>query len=260
MAKFKVKVKDSKFTKGVYNFVRLFKKKNKIINLNEEPLPKRYIMIANHNSANGPLTYRTILPQFFMTWGAHQMTEGFISRWKYLYYIYYQKKLGWKKFSAFVMATLFGLFAGIFYKFAKIIPIYYDMRVKNTFKYSLDCLEKDVPILIFPEDSSHGYKESIGNFASGYLMVSKLYYKKYGVDLPVYPVYFNGNKHRILIGKPFYCHELAKEHSQEEILKLSADKVNELNDLIKSDEYESIAKTHDECLSSVIKKQETSKA
>ncbi|MCL2540128.1 MAG: hypothetical protein FWE53_01685 [Firmicutes bacterium] len=229
--KFKVRKELGWFAKLIRFFVKTFKAKIKLVNLNDSPLPDKCIIISNHNGAGGPVSQGAYLGKYYMPWGAHQMCEGFISRWKYLYYVFYRQKLGWKKPRAFVVATLFGLVAGFVYASVGVVPVYYDDRLRHTFEYSIDCLNAEVPVLIFPEDSSKGYNEKIEKLWPGFLQLAKIYYTKHGIDLPIYTVHYTrANKKQITIGKPMYYRELAKTNSKEEILKLFLDYMNSLNE------------------------------
>ena len=216
---------------------RTFKANPKVINLNDEPLPDQCLLIGNHNAARGPVKYYAFLKKHikkghFMTWGAHPMCESYIKRWKYLYYIFYRQKLGYRKFRSFILATLFGAISGLIYKSAGIIPVYYDSRLRDTFKYTNKCLEQNVPVLIFPEDSSQGYRENVEKFSGGFLQASKAFYSKHEIDLPIYTIHYSQrNKNKIVIGKPMYYQELAKEHSKEEILQIFLDYMNQLKEI-----------------------------
>lgn len=232
MAKsFKVKTKDNLGDRILRGIVRIFKRKPLIVNLNVEEPPKKCLLIGNHNGAGGPFSFRTFWRHRFMTWGAHPMCEGFKNRRRYLYHIFYRQKLGYGRIRAFLSSIGFGVISKLAYGFAGIIPIYYDNRLFLTYKYSFECLDKGVSVFIFPEDSTEGYKERIEKFMPGFLHLSRLYYKKYGVDLPIYTLYYNKKPKTIVIGKPMYYQELLKEHTDGEILKIYMDYMNSLREI-----------------------------
>lgn len=225
---FKVKKKLNFLDKLLVKIVALFKGKPKIINLNSGDLPSRCILIGNHNATGGPVNYSICMAGKLMPWAAHQMTEGFRSRWKYSYHIFYRQKLKYSKFKSFILATLLATFSPLAYNAVGVIPVYYDLRVFVTFKNSIKCLENDVPVFIFPENSDDGYKDTITELRAGFLQLSQIYFKKYAVDLPIYTLQYNRKSKKIIIGKPMYYQELAKEHSNEDILKIFADYMNSL--------------------------------
>jgi hypothetical protein len=215
--------------------VRHVKSHPRVIYLTGEPLPTRCIMIGNHNGAGGPVSFRTFLKENYMTWGAHQMTEGFFSRRRYLSRIFYRQKLGYGPIKSFLFAFGLGIFAPLPYTAAGTIPIYYDSRLRHTIKWSIEAIENDVPILAFPEDSEEGYKEIIKSLYPGFLLVAKMYYKKHGVDLPIYTLRYERKPKCITIGKPMYYQELAKDHTEEEILQIFTDYMNSLKGI--TEEY-----------------------
>jgi len=228
--KFKVKTKFDLGDRIIRRIGRIIKRRPKIIDLNDEKMPPKCIMIGNHNGAGGPFHYRAFLEGAFMSWGAHQMCENFRSRRRYLYHTFYRQKLGWGKFKAFVMSILFGFIAPLAYGFAGIIPVYYDSRIMLTYKYSMNCLEKDVSVFVLPEDSSEGYKEVIEGFWPGFLQLSKLYYKRHNADLPIYTLHYSKKPKKIVIGKPMYYRELSEGRTDREVMRVFIDYMNSLKD------------------------------
>ncbi|MCL2675776.1 MAG: hypothetical protein FWE84_04220 [Firmicutes bacterium] len=237
--KFKVKQRENFTDKILRAIGALFKRSPKFTDLNEEAIEKKSILIGNHYGAGGPYTYRTHMKHRFMTWGAHQMCEGFKSRWRYLYHVFYRQKKGYRKFPAWIMASLFSLASRWVYGFAGVIPIYYDLNIAHTFKYSFECLSKDVSVFVFPENSNEGYKEIIEEFYPGFLKLAQLYYNKFKVDLPIYTLFFSARHKRVIVGKPMYLQELKKElSSEQEILDCFRNYMNSLyiDIIIKEDE------------------------
>ena len=230
--KFKVKKSFTPWGRFIRGICRVVKKKPALINLNDTGVPPCSIMIGNHNGAGGPFNFRTFLHTYCMTWGAHQMTEGFLSRYRYLNKIFYRRKLGYGPIKSFLFSIGFGIFSPLPYSVAGTIPVYYDNRVYKTFDYSMQCLQQNVPVMVFPEDSDAGYQEIIDRFHGGFLMLSKMYYRKHGVDLPIYTPRFNTKPKQIVIGKPMYYNEMAKTKTDQEILDIFRNYMNDLKDTI----------------------------
>ncbi len=229
--KFKVHTKENIGSRIIGPIARFFKKRPEIVNLSGGELPEVCIMIGNHNGAGGAFNYRTYLKNRFMTWGAHQMCEGYISRFRYLKNVFYGRKLKYGKVRSFFCALLFALVSRIIYASAGMIPVYYDMRVYSTMKYSMECLKKDVAVFIFPEDSGDGYLEKPARLHSGFVQLSRLYHKMRGVDIPVYTILYQRKPKRIIIGKPMYVQELMKTHTVEETCDIFRQYMNGLDAL-----------------------------
>lgn len=60
-------------------------------------------------------------------------------------------------------------------------------------------------------------------------MLAEKYYKEYGVDLPIYPVYYSIKKRIMIIDKPMYVQDYVKQGmNRNEIAKIYCDAVNRL--------------------------------
>ena len=232
MAKrFKVKTKLNAFDKFMIGLFKLFKGKHRIINLNEDDIPIKSIWIGNHCNSGGPINYSMYFSDRAMFWAAHQMCGKWNERWNYAYHTFYRQKLYYGKFKSWILATLLAFIAPLAYGVPGVIPVYYDLRVIDTFKKSLMALEGGQTVFVFPEESEEGYLQEIRKLNSGFIELSKIYYKKYGVDLPIYTLHLNKKPKKIVIGKPFYYRELAKQYSDEEICVYFTDYMNSLKTL-----------------------------
>lgn len=180
--------------------LRLFYKKPKIVNLNDE-LPQRAILVANHAAMGGPMIYALHLPVFHATWGAHQMLGNYRMRFHYLRDVYFMQKRGMKKFPASLIAAFEAAFSIYFYRGMKMLPTFMDARFATTIRNSVTCLENDVSVMIFPEDSSEGYHDILTSFFNGFVILAERYRKKTGEDVDICPVYFCKRKNIIYIGK-----------------------------------------------------------
>lgn len=218
--------------KHVIKSVRLFKKRPKIYNLNDEEEMEKGIIISNHSAASGPMTLALYFPSFFVPWGTHGMTENYFKRWKYLYHIFYQQKIGYGKFRSFILATLFGIVSKRLYVGMQLIPTYGDMRLANTIKLSVNHLKAGNSVLIFPEDSDTGYHEKLIKYNQGFVFLSERHYKLESIDIPIYPIYYHKQKGVIIIGKKEYINKLKKEKgfNREEVAEYFKNRTNELFD------------------------------
>jgi len=199
-----LKIKTIKKHNFFINFIKwVIRKIRKLpLIIKQDDLPEKAIYIANHNGASGPMNIITFFPKIVVPWGAYQMTQGYFSRWKYLYHTFYRNKLGYSIIRSFLLATFFGLVSRILYRGVKLIASYPDIRLRETITYSILHLENNNSILVFPEDSSSGYKDE-NSFHEGFIYLAKAYEKKHGSPIPVVPVYYHKEKHVIAIGKPY---------------------------------------------------------
>lgn len=227
----KIKTRHGFLFRKIIALGRVIKKKPKIYNLNDEEVLEHSIIISNHSAASGPLTLSLFFPKFFVPWGTHEMTENYVNRWKYLYHIFYQQKIGYGKVKAFILATLFAIISKLLYNGMQLIPTYTDLRFKQTIESSLNHLEKNNSILVFPEDSAFGYHEKLTKYNAGFVYLSEKYYQKHGIDLPIYPIYYHKVLGSLIIGKKEYIKPLLdKGMNRYEIANYFKDLTNELAD------------------------------
>lgn len=185
-----------------------FKKKPQFEFLFEGDLQKKAIYVSNHSGASGPLTFQMCFPIKTIPWGAHEMCGNYKSRWNYLYHVFYRQKLHWGKGKAFIIATLFAIISKLLYSGVGLIGTYTDKRLIKTFRSSTKALDENVPLLIFPEDSTNGYIEPPFAYNKGYISMCKVYYKLRNFDVPVYPVYFSKKSAKFVVDKPYYINKM----------------------------------------------------
>lgn len=223
---YKLKLKRGKIFSFFKKLISIFKRKPAIINLSGEELKDKAIYLSNHAGAGGPLSYELYFPKRITNWGAHEMTEGYRSRWKYLYHVFYRQKLGWGKFRAFVVACLFAPISILCYRAIGLIPTYTDARFHSTVKSSCRILDENSALLIFPEDSSKGYVEPPVSFFQGFVAMSKLYKKMRNEDVPVYNCYYSAKARSLVVSKPIYVNEMLDSGMTVESIASEALRIN----------------------------------
>ena len=227
--KFIYKKRKQPFFKLIGLILRPFVKKPKrIINYNDS-MESKAIILSTHCGKNGPYCLSQYLPIKHATWGASEMVGKYRVRRKYLKEVLYMQKLHKKKFTSSIKATFEAFFNPFIYKGMSVIPTYQDLNFVSTIKYSIETLNNDYPIIIFPEDSSNGYFELLEKLLPGFIHLSEKYYKKNHIDLPIYPMYYHYKKKLIIIGKPLYIQELkSKNMTNDEICELFKKEINNL--------------------------------
>lgn len=194
-----------------------------------EKFPKKCIIVSNHNNKKGPVVYEFSLPTRHATWGAYPMLGSYSMRFHYLRDIFYMQKNGVKKFKATLRAGFESIFSIFAYKGIKVIPSYPDARFRKTLQYSIECLDNDIAVSVYPEDSDNGYFDEMTHFFPGFVMLAEMYYKKTGEDLPIFPAYYGRKKKKIVVGKPLFVQDLVKQgKSRDEIAEIFRLEVNKL--------------------------------
>ena len=210
----------------VRKIIRPFMKKPEIINLNEN-LETNTIYLSTHCAKKGPIFLDMFFPIRHALWGAHEMLGNYKQRYNYLRNVYYIQKMKKGKFRATISASFEAIFNIYFYKGMRVIPTFPDVRLMNTIKHTCNTLNNNLPVMIFPENSNDGYFEVLNELFPGFIILSDVYYKKYGKDLPTYPVYYHHKAKKLFIGKPLYIQELKQKGiKNEEICELFKEKIN----------------------------------
>ena len=192
-----------KVFKGI---LRFFYKCN-VLSLEGE-VPEKAIVIANHSAKSGPTALEINYPKFNVKWGAHQMLGNYKSRFLYLRNVLYVQKCGKNKFVATLKSLFEALFSKMVYRGMKVFPSYQDGRLRKTINASIDALNENMSILIFPENSNSGYFDELKELFGGFVILAEQYYRKTGEDLPIIPTYYHKKTRQIIIGRKSYLQQL----------------------------------------------------
>ncbi len=200
----------------------------KVINL-AESVPEKAIAVSNHASKMGPASMEFNYPVYNVKWGAHEMLEGYGSRFRYLRDVLYMQKHKNGKLRATLKAAFEAIFSPAVYRGLKFIPTYTDLRLRHTISQSIDVLDDGGTVMIFPEDSSNGYFDELKSLHTGFVLLALQYRTKRSEDLPVIPSYYHRRKRLIIIGKPLYVGALYDTGMTiEEIAELFRGEINSL--------------------------------
>ena len=223
---YRLKLKRGKIFSFIKKIICIFKRKPAIINLSGEELKDKAIYLSNHAGAGGPLVYELYFPKCITNWGAHEMTEGYKTRWKYLYHVFYRQKLHWGKVRSFIVACLFAPISILIYRSIGLIPTYTDGRFRSTIRQSCRILDENSSLLIFPEDSDDGYHDPPSSFFQGFTAMSVLYKRLRKEDVPVYNCYYSAKARSLVVSKPIYVNEMLASGMTTEEISESALKIN----------------------------------
>ena len=197
------------------NRIIIRKPKIKFLFDNKDFPDEPVMVLANHVGKKVPVKFEQHYPRDFMMWGTYEMTEGFKAVHKYLRTTYYHEKKHFPKWFAWFVATLAAPFANMFYVGMRIIPTYPDARLMNTMRLSTKVFESGKDIVIYPEDSTHGYDDEIKRFFPGFVTLLDFLYNK-GHDVPVYVTYYNRKDNTFYINYAIKYSELKKKYSSNE--------------------------------------------
>jgi 1-acyl-sn-glycerol-3-phosphate acyltransferase len=160
------------------------------------------IIVANHAQMNGPIGCELYFPDNRYIWTAGQMM-----RLKdvpaYAFEDFWCQKPKWTHWFYRILSYLIAPFSVCIFNNASTIPVHRDGRILSTFKITVKLLGEGNRIIIFPEeDVKHNH--IVYDFQTRFVDVAKLYYKKFGEELPFVPMYIAPSLKKMVIGKPIY--------------------------------------------------------
>lgn len=197
-----------KFAKAL---VHILYPRPKFVYLGETFQEEPFIFLVNHVGSNVPTRVELYFPHDFYMWGTYEMTINLKGVQKYLIHTYYHQKKKVPLFFAAIIGTIFAPFARMFYKGMHLIPTYPDERSMNSLIQSLRVMKDNNAIVIYPEDSSDGYKDEIQKVFNGCLYLAEACKRK-GYDIPIYVSYYQKKKKTFIIDKPILFSVLDKEY------------------------------------------------
>ena len=231
MAKeFKVPSRKQYFYPILKVFMRmLYKKPKKVVNLAGD-IAEKAIVLANHSAKSGPPCLDLYYPNASCKWGAHEMLGTYKMRRAYLRDVLYIQKCHKKPgFATSLKAALLAVVSPLAYKGMRIMGTYPDARFTKTLRNSVKVLDAGYSVMIYPENSNEGYEDVLSEFFPGFVMLSNVYFKHSGEDLPVYPVYYSVKKRIMVIGKPLFVQEMSRAGmGRDEICARLCEEVNNL--------------------------------
>lgn len=217
---------------GIKRFLRLVTRKPKFLFIGEnKEFEDRALYLCNHVGLYGPYGLELYFPRQFKFWGIYLMAEGFKNRFYYLYNIHFHKINRVPKIFSFLVTLIAAPLMSLFYWGMQVIPTYPDARLIKTYRLSLQALNRNESIIIFPEDSNDGYNDVMTLYYSGFYVLAKKALEK-GMDLSIYNLYYKRKKNTYIVDEPIKFSELLKitpdKESMAEFIKNRANALGSL--------------------------------
>lgn len=213
--------------KILMGLLRKTKKESKFIYLGEK-IDTPSVILSNHVSTSGPLSFELFSGINFRFWGAYQMNSGLRAMYKYQTRVFYHEKRGWNIHLARIYCLLASPLTNIIYGGLNLISTYPDARFVKTIKESHEAINDGKSIVIFPEISDKGYLDELEGFHKGFLTLLK-YMARKGTDMPVVVTYYNKYNGIHVVDKKVMYSELVKKYGTEDaIAKALCERCNKL--------------------------------
>ena len=192
--------------KVVRGLARVFFRRPEYIgteNLPEDPC----VLVGNHAQMHGPVLSEVYLPGPHAVWcNAEMMDIRQVP--DYAYRDFWSKKPARVRWLYRIASYLIAPVSACVFGNALCIPVYHDMRIVNTFRQSLSCLEEGKRIVIFPEQAVP-HNHIVYDFQDRFIDLGRMYRGRAGRELPFVPMYVCPALGRVIFGRPVYCEPAA---------------------------------------------------
>ncbi|MCH5171723.1 MAG: hypothetical protein J1F31_02685 [Erysipelotrichales bacterium] len=222
-----VKSQNKKWFKAYKRIIGIFYRKPKFIYLDEQ-VTEPSLILSNHVSSKAPVKWEIYFNRSFRFWGVAEMTQGPKAVYRYLSSTYFHQKKHWNKTLAKIVGFIATPFVNLFYRGMDLIPTYNDIRFTITIRESTKTVINGSDLIIFPEDSSHGYKDHLTYFFSGFVALAENILKK-GIDIPIFAAYYQKKKNTFIIDKGIRYSKLKALFKEPKAIALAMK--NRLNEL-----------------------------
>ena len=189
----------------IKGLVQLFYPRMEVVgteNLPDEPV----IVVGNHTQMNGPIACELYFPGKRYIWCAGQMMH-LKEVPDYAFQDFWSQKPGWCRWFYKLLSYLIAPFSVCVFNNAGTIPVYHDIRLRTTFKMSMDKLQDGASMIIFPEHDEP-YNNIIYDFQDKFIDLARMYHKRTGKELSFVPLYIAPSLKKMYIGKPLrFCAE-----------------------------------------------------
>ena len=156
------------------------------------------------------------------------MTKGPKAVYRYLSTTYFQQKNHWNKVFAKIVGFVATPFVNLFYRGMNLIPTYPDLRFVTTIRESMKTIFNGSNLIIFPEDSSKGYKDHLTHFFAGFVALAENLLKE-GKDILIYSSYYQKKQNAFIIDNGIKYSELKSIYKKPKKIALAMK--NHINDL-----------------------------
>lgn len=181
---------EEKKTSFIYKIIRfliwLFYPKTRIVGAEKLP-DEPCIIVGNHTQMNGPIVAELHLPGRHEIWCAGQMMRREEVA-AYAFQDFWSFKPKWTLPFYRLLSHLIVPLSLCLFNNAHTIPVYHDVRLRETLRQSMDYLDRGESLVIFPEHNVP-YNQVVYDFQDRFIDLAKLYYRRTGKALAFVPFY-----------------------------------------------------------------------
>ena len=165
----------------------------------ENPL----VFLCNHGEFYGPMACKIYIPVPIRAWAVSSMMHDQKAVTQYIYENTTSRQEGMPEIEKRILARMAAWLSVNVMGQLECIPVYRDspMKLRETFRISMDAMEAGDNLLIFPENPENKYpSEGIGELSPGFVMLADIYWKKKKKRLRMLPMYADKKRKKIKFG------------------------------------------------------------
>ncbi len=158
------------------------------------------IIVGNHSQIHAPIVAELFLSKNAYTWCAGEMMS-LKEVPAYAYKDFWSRKPRYIKWFFKLLSYIIAPLCICIFSSAHTIAVYHDRRLYQTFKETVDKLNDNKNIVIFPEyDKPHN--KIVCEFKDGFADIAKIYYNRTGKALSFVPMYVAPKLGKVCFCKP----------------------------------------------------------
>ena len=162
------------------------------------------VFLCNHGEFYGPMACKIYIPVPIRAWANSTMMFDKKSVTKYIYDNTTSRQEGMPEIEKRILARMAAWLSVNVMGQLECIPVYKEspLKLRETFRLTLEAMETGDNILIFPENPDQKYpREGIGELSPGFVMLADIYWKRKKKKLRMLPMYADKPRRRITFGE-----------------------------------------------------------
>ena len=171
-----------------------------ILTDDENPL----VFLCNHGEFYGPMACKIYIPVPIRAWANSTMMFDKKSVTEYIYENTTSRQEGMPEIEKRILARMAAWLSVNVMGQLECIPVYKEspLKLRETFRLTLEAMETGDNILIFPENPEQKYpREGIGELSPGFVMLADIYWKRKKKKLRMLPMYADKTRRMITFGE-----------------------------------------------------------
>lgn len=185
------------------------------------------IIVGNHAKMNGPIACELYFPGRHCTWAAGEMMH-LREVPDYSYKDFWSYKPAYIRWFFRILSYLIAPLSVCIFNNANCIGVYHDMRIISTFRESVDRLDEDARVIIFPEHDVP-YNNLVWEFQDRFIDVARMYYNRTKEDISFVPMYVCPERKTLYLGKPVsFDHRAEKSGERRRICEAMMDGITDI--------------------------------